>query len=55
MPIFSQICWKIAGPDVPTEIDHIIPWSIVKEHKLDNLRVLCRDHNRGKSNKTGGL
>ena len=51
-----QICFETAAPHLPKfEIDHITPWSIVKEHKLDNLRLLCRDHNRGKSNKTGGL
>ena len=36
------------APNVELHIDHIIPWSEVKEHKIENLRVLCKDCNLGK-------
>ncbi|WP_221221203.1 HNH endonuclease signature motif containing protein [Mycolicibacterium sp. BK556] len=26
---------------IPVEINHIVPWATVKEHKFDNLIVLC--------------
>ena len=45
-----QYCGRSA-PDVPLHIDHKIPWSKVKEHKIENLVVACRDCNLGKSDK----
>ena len=45
-----QYCGRKA-PDVELHIDHKIPWSTVKEHKLENLVVACVDCNLGKSNK----
>jgi 5-methylcytosine-specific restriction endonuclease McrA len=32
-------------------VDHIIPWSIVKEHKIENLVTACAECNLGKSDK----
>ena len=43
-------CGKSAQ-DVELEIDHLIHWSIVKKHEMENLVIVCRDFNRGKSNK----
>ena len=45
-----QYCGRSA-PDVELHIDHVIPWSKVKEHKIDNLKVACSDCNLGKSDK----
>lgn len=45
-----QYCGRKA-PYVELHIDHIIPWSKVKEHKIENLAVSCKDCNLGKSNK----
>jgi len=45
-----QYCGRKA-PDVELHIDHIIPWSKVKEHKIENLQVACSDCNLGKSDK----
>lgn len=45
-----QYCGRSA-PEVPLHIDHKIPWSKVKEHKIENLVVACRDCNLGKSDK----
>lgn len=39
------------APDVQLHIDHVVPWSVVKEHKIENLVVACQDCNLGKSNK----
>jgi len=39
------------APDVMLEVDHIMPWSIVKEHKKENLTTACKGCNIGKSNK----
>lgn len=39
------------GPDaVPLEVDHIVPVSKGGKTVPENLRTLCRDCNRGKSN-----
>jgi hypothetical protein len=48
-----QVCGKSREkyPELEIEVDHKIPWRIVKEHKLDNLQVLCFRCNRGKSGK----
>ena len=48
-----QYCGKSREkyPELEIEVDHKTPWRIVKEHKLDNLQVLCWDCNRGKSDK----
>ena len=35
------------------EIDHIVEWSTVKEHKFDNLIVLCPNHHAQKTSATG--
>ena len=45
-----QYCGRSA-PNVTLHIDHIIPWSKVKEHKIENLQVACSDCNLGKSDK----
>ena len=45
-----QYCGRSA-PDVELHIDHVVPWSKVKEHKIDNLKVACSDCNLGKSDK----
>ena len=45
-----QYCGRSA-PDVELHIDHKVPWSKVKEHKIENLVTACRDCNLGKSNK----
>lgn len=45
-----QYCGRKA-PDVVLHIDHVIPWSKVKEHKIENLKVACSDCNLGKSDK----
>lgn len=45
-----QYCGRKA-PDVELHIDHKVPWSIVKEHKIDNLVTACVDCNLGKSDK----
>jgi hypothetical protein len=39
------------APDVELHVDHVIPWSKVKEHKIENLVAACRDCNIGKSDK----
>jgi len=31
------------------EIDHIVEWSVVKEHKADNLTLLCSNHHMEKT------
>ena len=33
------------------EIDHIVPYSVVREHDPDNLVLLCDGHHREKTNK----
>jgi hypothetical protein len=38
-------------PSVELHVDHVVPWSKVKEHKAENLVTSCRDCNLGKSNK----
>lgn len=45
-----QICGRSA-PEVVLELDHKIPWSVVRKHEFDNLRVSCRECNRRKSDK----
>ncbi len=45
-----QYCGRKA-PQVILHVDHIIPWSIVREHKEDNLVTACSECNLGKSNK----
>ena len=37
--------------DVELHIYQVITWSKVQEHKIDNLRVACRNCNLGKSDK----
>lgn len=39
------------APDVELHVDHVVPWSKVNEHKIDNLVASCRDCNIGKSDK----
>jgi 5-methylcytosine-specific restriction endonuclease McrA len=34
------------------QIDHVIPWSVVKEHNYTNLFAACRDCNSSKSDQT---
>ena len=36
------------APSVELHVDHVEPWSVVREHKLDNLVAACRDCNLGK-------
>lgn len=36
------------APSVELHIDHVEPWSKVREHKIDNLVAACRDCNLGK-------
>ncbi|MCK9230036.1 MAG: HNH endonuclease [Syntrophales bacterium] len=45
-----QYCGRRA-PGVELHIDHKIPWSKVREHRMDNLIVACADCNLGKSNR----
>ena len=45
-----QYCGRSA-PEIELEIDHVIPWSKVKKHELNNLVTACSDCNRGKSDK----
>lgn len=35
-------------PFVELEVDHVTPYAIVREHKLDNLAASCSECNRGK-------
>ncbi|MBY6095369.1 HNH endonuclease [Ferrimonas balearica] len=46
-------CGAKAGPDVALQVDHIKPRSLYPELalELDNLQILCRDCNLGKSNR----
>ena len=46
----GHVCQK-CGSDDRTEIDHVTPWVIVREHKLDNLQLLCFPCNRRKGKK----
>jgi len=48
----GQICQKCFKhvPDTEIEFDHIIPFSKGGPTTVENLRVLCRDCNREKSN-----
>lgn len=48
---FSCIICGRSAPEVELHVDHIIPWSIVKEHVIDNLVTTCKDCNLGKSDK----
>jgi hypothetical protein len=45
----SKCC--ICGSKDNLEIDHIVPLSVGGRHDEDNMQVLCRKCNRGKSNK----
>jgi len=36
------------APNVELHVDHVEPWSKVREHKIDNLVAACRDCNLGK-------
>jgi len=45
-----QYCGR-KPPDVELHVDHIIPWSKVREHNEENLRVACADCNLGKRDK----
>jgi hypothetical protein len=36
------------APNVELHVDHVVPWSTVREHKIDNLVASCRDCNLGK-------
>jgi hypothetical protein len=45
-----QYCGRKA-PLVQLHVDHVIPWSIVKEHKIENLVTACAECNLGKSDK----
>ena len=40
-----------SAPEVTLEVDHIIPWTIVKKHEPQNLTTACKDCNLGKSAK----
>lgn len=44
------VCQK-CGSDDRCEVDHIIPWHIVKVHEIDNLQLLCLPCNRAKGGK----
>ena len=46
-----QICGRSAQDGVTLEVDHIIPISKGGKTEYSNLRTLCKDCNRGKSNK----
>lgn len=43
-------CGKPLRPD-KIEVDHFIPWSFIKDDKLWNLVLACRDCNQDKNNK----
>lgn len=45
------LCGKTANDGVALEVDHIIPVSKGGKTVLSNLRTLCKECNRGKSNK----
>ncbi|OZD00923.1 hypothetical protein CH275_19235 [Rhodococcus sp. 06-235-1A] len=46
----GYVCRK-CGSDDRCEIDHVVPWHIVKVHELDNLQLLCLPCNRSKGGK----
>lgn len=46
-----QLCGAKA-PQVPVEVDHVVPWSKGGPTVVENLRVLCFACNRGKSNRS---
>ncbi|MCE7737964.1 MAG: HNH endonuclease [Candidatus Heimdallarchaeota archaeon] len=48
---FSCIICGRSAPEVELQVDHIIPWSIVKEHSLDNLATTCKECSLGKRDK----
>jgi hypothetical protein len=39
------------APDVELHIDHEVPWSKSRDHRLENLRTACRDCNLGRGAK----
>lgn len=49
-----QLCHKYV-PDDKVEFDHIIPYSRGGPTSVENIRLLCRDCNRKKSNSMEGL
>lgn len=48
---FTCVYCGRSAPEVVLQIDHVIPWSQVKEHNIDNLVTSCRDCNLGKRDK----
>jgi len=38
-----------SAPGVELHVDHVVPWSEVREHRLENLVAACRTCNLGKS------
>ena len=46
-----QLCGRSAGDGIQLEVDHIKPISKGGKTERSNLRTLCRDCNRGKSDK----
>ena len=40
-----------SAPDVELQVDHIVPWTVVRKHEPDNLTTACKDCNLGKSAK----
>lgn len=42
-------CGHTGSASNPLEVDHKVPLNKGGEHHLDNLQVLCRKHNRQKS------
>ncbi|WP_082897978.1 HNH endonuclease [Rhodococcus sp. EPR-157] len=46
----GYVCQK-CGSDDRCEVDHVVPWHIVKVHDEDNLMLLCLPCNRSKGGK----
>jgi hypothetical protein len=57
--LFIEAGYRCAIPTcravAPLEIDHIDDWASVKEHKFDNMIVLCANCHGRKGNKRGQL
>ncbi|MEZ4755109.1 MAG: HNH endonuclease signature motif containing protein [Bdellovibrionota bacterium] len=35
----------VCGSSHDLEVDHVVPFGVSKSHEIDNLRLLCREHN----------